>query len=182
MSEENMQSLAELRFPIGEFTWNGEWDGERRSAWTKGIRELPDQLREAVAGLTEEQLDTPYRPGGWTVRQVVHHVADSHMNSYIRFKLALTEEEPVIKPYREELWAELPDSASPLDPSFKLLEGLHQRWCKLLEELNEEELDRAFYHPESQQQVPLRRALGIYDWHGRHHTAHITSLRQRMNW
>lgn len=182
MSEEHKQTLEELRFPIGEFTWSGEWNGERRAAWTKGIRELPDQLREAVAGLTEEQLDTPYRPEGWTIRQVVHHMADSHMNSYIRFKLAITEVEPVIKPYREELWAELPDSAASVDISLKLLEGLHQRWSKLLEGMNEEEFGRTFYHPESQQLVPLRRALATYDWHGRHHTAHITSLRKRMNW
>lgn len=182
MSEQKKDTLEELRFPLGQFSWSGDWNDELRSAWTKGIRELPDQLREAVAGLTEEQLDTPYRPEGWTVRQVVHHVADSHMNSYIRFKLALTEEEPVIKPYREELWAELPDSSASVDISLNLLEGLHQRWCRLLEGLDEKELSRTFFHPESRQLVPLRRALGLYDWHGRHHTAHITSLRKRMSW
>lgn len=182
MSEQNKSTLEELRFPLGSFTWNGEWDEELRSNWTKGIRELPANLRKAVAGLTEEQLDTPYRPEGWTVRQVVHHVADSHMNSYIRFKLALTEEEPVIKPYREDLWAELPDSSAPVDISLKLLEGLHERWCMLLEQMSEEEFSRAFFHPESGQLVPLRRALGLYDWHSKHHTAHITSLRGRMNW
>lgn len=182
MSEPNKIALEELRFPVGQFTWDGEWHEELKTAWIKGIRELPANLREAVAGLTEEQLDTPYRPEGWTVRQVVHHLADSHMNSYIRFKLALTEEEPVIKPYREDLWAEFPDSSSAADVSLKLLEGLHDRWCLLLEQLRDEDFNRAFYHPESRQLVPLNRALGLYDWHCRHHTAHITALRRRMNW
>jgi uncharacterized damage-inducible protein DinB len=134
-----------------------------------------------VGGLREQQLDTPYRPGGWTVRQVVHHVPDSHMNAYVRFKLALTEDAPTIKPYAEDRWAKLSDSSAPLETSLTLLENLHSRWVLLLRSLSEEDWGRTFRHPE----LGVRRldqTLGLYAWHGLHHTAHVTSLRQRMGW
>ncbi|MNC31769.1 putative metal-dependent hydrolase YfiT [compost metagenome] len=183
MSEQNAVVTDEMRFPLGPFQWEGEWNEELKAAWIQGVKELPSRLREAVEGLTEEQLDTPYRPEGWTVRQVVHHLADSHMNSFIRFKLALTEAEPSIKPYREELWTELADASSaPVGLSLKLLEALHERWGLLLDSMKEEDFNRTFYHPENKETVPLKKALPLYEWHGRHHTAHITVLRGRMNW
>lgn len=182
MSKEQ-EELEGMRFPVGPFEWNGAWSADIRDAWTDGIRRQPAELRLAIGGLTAEQLDTPYRPGGWTVRQVVHHMADSHMQSVTRFKLALTETNPVIKPYREELWAELGDSASyPVEASLALLDALHLRWTALLESMSEEDYLRSFFHPESGSLVPLRRALGLYDWHGRHHIAHIMGLRKRMGW
>jgi len=139
-------------------------------------------MRAAVAGLTPERFDTPYRPGGWTVRQVVHHVPDSHMNAYVRFKLALTENEPTIKPYEEAAWAELADSAStPADVSLTLLETLHDRWVRLLRSMTEADFARKFRHPQLGV-VPLDKNLALYAWHGKHHVAHITSLRQRMGW
>jgi len=139
-------------------------------------------LRAAVAGLRPEQLDTPYRPGGWTVRQVVHHVPDSHMNSYMRFKLALTEDEPTIKPYDEKLWAELADTpATPVEVSLTLLESMHDRWVRLLRSLQDAHFERQFRHPELGV-VRLDRNLALYAWHGKHHVAHITSLRERMSW
>ena len=139
-------------------------------------------MRAAVAGLTPERFDTPYRPGGWTVRQVVHHVPDSHMNAYVRFKLALTEDEPTIKPYEEAAWAELADSAStPADVSLTLLETLHDRWVRLLRSMTEADFARKFRHPQLGV-VPLDKNLALYAWHGKHHVAHITSLRQRMGW
>jgi uncharacterized damage-inducible protein DinB len=139
-------------------------------------------MRAAVAGLTPERFDTPYRPGGWTVRQVVHHVPDSHMNAYVRFKLALTENEPTIKPYEEAAWAELADSAStPVDVSLTLLETLHDRWVRLLRSMTEADFARKFRHPQLGV-VPLDKNLALYAWHGKHHVAHITSLRQRMGW
>jgi uncharacterized damage-inducible protein DinB len=177
------QELYEWKYPIGEFQWDGEWSQERKAAWISGIAALPRQLRDAVTSLNDSQLDTPYRPGGWTIRQVVHHMADSHMNSFIRFKLALTEHNPVIKPYNEGLWAELSDSSKhPVEGSLRMLESLHERWTALLNSMSEEDYLRAFYHPESSSLVPLRKALGLYDWHGRHHSAHITSLKKRLNW
>jgi len=139
-------------------------------------------MRAAVAGLTPERFDTPYRPGGWSVRQVVHHVPDSHMNAYVRFKLALTEDEPTIKPYEEAAWAELADSAStPVDVSLTLLETLHDRWVRLLRSMTEADFARKFRHPQLGV-VPLDKNLALYAWHGKHHVAHITSLRQRMGW
>jgi hypothetical protein len=137
-------------------------------------------MRAAVASLSPEQLDTPYRPGGWTVRTVVHHVPDSHINSYVRFKLALTEDEPVIKPYDEAAWAKLVDSG-PIEPSLTLLESLHERWVQLLKTLSDADFARQFRHPELGA-VRLDQNLALYAWHGKHHVAHITSLRERMGW
>jgi uncharacterized damage-inducible protein DinB len=171
-----------LRFPIGKFLKNVEITDEVLKTWISEIEELPERLREATENLTDEQLDTPYRPGGWTLRQVVHHVGDSHMNSFIRFKLALTEDVPTIKPYEEALWAELPDGKDmPVDVSLQLLKALHERWVVLLKSLSDEQLNRKFIHLDSGE-VLLKTNIGVYAWHGKHHLAHITSLKNRMNW
>jgi uncharacterized damage-inducible protein DinB len=155
---------------------------EERRTWIADVAETPAKLRAAVAGLTAAQLDTPYRPGGWTVRQVVHHVPDSHINAYVRFKLALTEDVPVIKPYDESEWAKLPDTSStPIEVSLNLLEALHERWVRLLQAMNEAEFARQFRHPEIGT-MSLGTYLAGYSWHGKHHVAHITRLRERMGW
>ena len=174
---------TDLRYPIGRFSLEGEPTDERRQDWIAAIASTPTELRAAVAGLTDAQLDTPYRPGGWTVRQVAHHVPDSHLNAYTRFKLALTEDEPTIKPYDEARWAELPDARSaPVEPSLSLLASLHERWVLLLRQLGPEEFARTFHHPEHGRALALGKVLAMYAWHGRHHTAHITRLRERMGW
>jgi uncharacterized damage-inducible protein DinB len=174
-----MTNVDELRYPIGRFTRlivAGD-----RAAYIETLRVLPARLTAAVAGLDEKQLDTPYREGGWTVRQLVHHVADSHANCYIRFKLALTEDWPTIKPYDEAAWAELADSRMPIDVSLALTVALHARWVALLESMSDEDFEEGFNHPERGPQ-DLATALALYDWHSRHHTAHITRLRERMGW
>jgi hypothetical protein len=177
----------DLQYPIGKFQWGGvKWGGvstdEQRRQLIDQIDQAPAQLRQAVAGLTEEQIDTPYRPGGWTVRQVVHHLPDSHMNAYGRFRLALTEDEPTIKPYDQERWAALEDArTAPAELSLSLLEPLHRRLVLLLRSLRPEDFARTFRHPEMGV-VTLDRLLGMYAWHGRHHIAHITSLRDRRGW
>ncbi len=162
------------RYPIGRPQVEERLTPERREELIRQIEAAPAHLRAAVAGLTEAQLDTPYREGGWTARQVVHHVPDSHMNAYVRFRLALTEEEPTIKPYSEPHWAELPDARSlPVDVSLRLLEALHERWVALLRAMTPEEFARGFIHPEHGRRMSLDQTLQIYAWHGRHHTAHI---------
>ncbi|MDM5155078.1 bacillithiol transferase BstA [Bacillus sp. DX1.1] len=173
--------MMDLRYPIGHFTYEENITQDTIENWIKEIENLPAELTKAIKGLQEDQLDTPYRTGGWTVRQVVHHVVDSHMNSYIRFKLALTENNPTIKPYMEEKWAELPDSKLPVDVSLVLLEALHKRWVNLLRSLGPADLDKTFNHPETGKNK-LAVAIGLYAWHGRHHTAHIVSLRKRLGW
>lgn len=173
-------NLDDMKYPIGKFK-RGDVTPEQRESWIAEIAEAPAKLRAAVAGLSDEQLDTPYRPGGWTVRQVVHHVADSHMNSFVRFKLALTEDRPIIKPYEEALWAELADGVADVELSLTLLDSLHARWVALLRSLREDQWPRVFVHPESGE-TRLDVNLGIYAWHGRHHTAHVTGLRSRMGW
>ena len=174
--------MTDLRFPIGRFKLEVPPGDENIRRAIDDISEAPAKLRVAVEGLKSEQLDTPYRPGGWTVRQVVHHVPDSHLNSYCRFKLALTEEEPTIKPYHEDRWAELEDSrATPIEVSLALLESLHARWVALLKSLEPSDFERAFRHPELGV-VTLAKNVCLYGWHGRHHVAHITSLRERMGW
>ena len=173
----------DLRFPIGPMPTLTEVSAEQRSQLIADLASLPEALRKAVAGLTEDQLDTPYRPDGWTVRQVVHHVPDSHMNAYIRFKLALTEPRPTIKPYAEARWAELPDTAAtPIATSLDLLANLHQRWVILLRALGDNDFERTFVHPDMEQPVALKTALGMYAWHGKHHVAHVTALCERMGW
>ena len=172
-----------LRYPVGRYQRPDDLTAARRGEWVRELTALPAQLRAAVAGLDAAQLATPYRPGGWTVRQLVHHVADSHMNAYARFKLALTEAEPTIKPYDEARWAELPDVAA-VDPaaSLALLDALHLRWGALLERLAPDDWARTFHHPAYRRPVRLDDALGMYAWHGRHHTAHVTRLRERSGW
>jgi uncharacterized damage-inducible protein DinB len=174
--------MTDLRFPVGRFDIKAEINKDERPRLIDQIAEAPARLREAIKGLSPEQIDTPYRDGGWTVRQVVHHLPDSHLNSYIRFKLALTEDEPTIKPYHEDQWAELYDAQSaPLEPSLALLESLHERWVMLLRSLTDKDFTRTFKHPELGT-VSLNQNVGLYAWHGRHHVAHITSLRERMGW
>ena len=170
------------RFPIGKFAWPTAVSPADRVRFISTIAETPARVRAAVTGLTHAQLDTPYRDGGWTVRQVVHHVPDSHMNAYIRFRLALTEQEPVIKPYDEAAWAALPDViATPVDVSLSLLENLHSRWVMLLRGMSEPDWKKTFRHPELGL-VSLENNLALYAWHGNHHVAHITALRARRNW
>ncbi|HVC47208.1 MAG TPA: bacillithiol transferase BstA [Terracidiphilus sp.] len=174
--------MSDPRYPIGRFCLPAEASAGVRASQIDTLRDLPARLRESVAGLTEAQLDTPYREGGWTVRQVVHHVADSHMNAYVRVKLALTEDWPTIKPYDEAAWAELADGRMvPVEVSLALIEGLHARWVALLESLGERDFERGYNHPESGRQT-LAGVLALYSWHSRHHTAHITALRARMGW
>ena len=173
--------MEDLRYPIGRFTARGSYSAPDRAEFIRTLRELPSRLRSAVSGLDDAQLDTPYREEGWTIRQVVHHVADSHLNSYVRFKLALTEYEPTIKPYDEAAWAALADSRMPVEVSLLLTDALHQRWVSLLESLTEKDFQKKFHHPERGDQ-DLAAALALYAWHARHHTAHITGLRERMGW
>ncbi|WP_217596667.1 YfiT family bacillithiol transferase [Cohnella sp. GbtcB17] len=175
--------MDDLRYPIGKFTYEGDIAPEQRRQWIQEIAALPEMLSEAVRGLNDVQLDTPYREGGWKVRQVVHHIGDSHMNSLTRFKLALTEDRPTIKPYEEQLWAELADSRDlPIGPSLALIAAVHVRWTALLGSLSDEQFAREFYHPGSGETTRLDRCLGMYVWHGKHHTAHIERLRERMGW
>src|ERR1700726_2447880 len=172
----------DLRFPVGKFKFPEAVSADDRRKFIAQIAETPAHLRASIGGLSDVQLDTPYRPEGWTVRQVVHHVPDSHFNAYARFKLALTEEEPTIKPYFEDRWAQLADTqATPVDVSLTLLDSPHDRWVRLLRSLQPEDWKRTFRHPELGL-VSLERNLALYAWHGRHHVAHITSLRERNGW
>jgi len=173
----------DLRYPIGRFEYSGLASEEQRRSSIDAIAETPARLRDAVRGLSDAQLDTPYRDGGWTVRQVAHHVPDSHLNAFARFKLTLTEEQPTIKPYDEARWAELSDVRdTPVDVSLALLDALHQRWVLLLRSLRGDDWTRAYVHPEFGKTYTLDHALGDYAWHGRHHVAQITSLRRRNGW
>ncbi len=171
----------DMKYPIGTFQFDDEITSSVTSVWINEIEDLPRLLREAVKDLDNEQLETAYRSGGWTVRQVIHHLADSHMNAYIRFKLALTEENPIIKPYDETKWAELSDYKLPIDTSLLLLEALHKRWTNLLRGLTTADMEKTFIHPESGK-VTVGKNIGIYAWHGKHHLAHITTLCKRMGW
>lgn len=176
-------ATPDLRYPIGSFVWPKSLTAAERKAGIQTIADTPALIRSAIQGLTDSQLDTPYRPDGWTVRQVVHHVPDSHMNAYTRFKLALTEETPTIKPYDESAWAELDDSKSRLiDASLAILDGLHARWVFLLERMKPAHFERRLKHPEHDRVITLDMLVAMYSWHGRHHTAHITELRRRSGW
>ena len=173
--------IEDLSYPIGKFDKNLEITATLKQEYINEIAELPKKLTAAVENLNDEQLDTPYRPDGWTVRQTVHHIADSHLNSFIRFKLALTEDMPTIRPYFEDRWAELEDSQLPIDYSMKITEGVHTRWTTLLEAMSDEDFARKLVHPETGVWT-LENMLGLYAWHSRHHTAHITRLRDRNGW
>jgi uncharacterized damage-inducible protein DinB len=175
---ESTPASEDLRYPIGRFKLEAAGS---RSQQIETLRQLPDKLRAAVSGFDDAQLDTPYRDGGWTVRQLVHHIADSHTNAYIRFKLALTEDNPTIKPYDEAAWADLPDSRLPIDVSLAFTQAVHARLVNLLETLSDADYGKTFRHPE-RGAVTLGNNLAMYDWHSRHHTAHITRLRERMGW
>jgi uncharacterized damage-inducible protein DinB len=172
-----MTELDPLKYPIGKFTSPASYTQQQMLAWIEDIRSLPGKVRNAVTPLTEAQLDTPYRPGGWTIRQVVHHIADSHINAFIRLKWALTENTPTIKPYHEAEWAQLPDYKLPIEPTLHMLGGLHIRFATILENLNEDQWNRAFVHPDSGETIPLRKLLGLYAWHGNHHLAHIMGVK-----
>lgn len=179
----HLTDLELLRYPIGRYKAPAAFTPEVIGEGIRSIAGFPALLEQAVLHLNDAQLDTPYRPEGWTVRQVVHHCADSHINSYMRFRLALTEDKPTIKPYHEERWAELHDAkAMPVKYSIALLEGLHARWTNLLERLSDEDLDRTFIHPEHGREMSLRATVCLYAWHGAHHLAHITELKRREGW
>lgn len=175
--------MSDPRFPIGDFAAPAEYTPALRSRFISEMEAAPALLREAVRGLSVEQLRTPYRAGGWSVAQVVHHVPDSHLNSYVRFKMAVTEDAPAIKTYEESRWAQLPDAEDPatVEESLALLASLHTRWVRFLRGLSDADFGRTYRHPEMGL-VTLDRALAIYAWHGRHHTAHVTALREHKGW
>jgi DinB superfamily len=174
--------MENLSFPIGKYEPKPFSEKQLRE-WIDDIKFLPQNLESAVNNLDEAQLNTAYRPGGWTVKQLVHHIADSHMNAYIRFKLGLTEDNPTIKPYEEKLWAEMNDSkVIPINVSLTILHAVHLRWMEVLKAIKPNEWDRTVVHPEHGRQMSLWFLLGMYAWHSRHHTAHITALKERMKW
>ena len=173
----------DLRYPVGKFAMPEKWAETDIAAWRKDLAELPTKIRAAVSGLTEVQLDTPYRDGGWTVRQTVHHVADSHLNAYCRFRLALTEDQPTIKTYEEALWAELADArTAPLAPSLGILDGVHARLTMLIDAIPSVQWQRGFVHPEHGHTMTIAQLAALYSWHSRHHVAHIQNLRTRSGW
>jgi uncharacterized damage-inducible protein DinB len=170
------------RYPIGKYEPQ-PFSEKLKQDWLNDIKFLPLAIEHAILNLDAAQLDTPYREGGWTVKQLVHHVADSHLNAYCRFKLGLTEDNPTIRPYEEKLWAELKDTHNlPVNISTTLLHAVHIRWYEILVNMTNEEYDRTVFHPEHKKQFTLWHLLGMYAWHGRHHTAHITSLREKKGW
>lgn len=174
--------MTDPRYPIGRFTFSSPPDEQERRKLIGDIEQTPSALRASIQGLSPQQIETPYRDGGWTVRQLVHHVPDSHMNAYVRFRLALTEDAPTIKPYMEDRWAKLPDVQSiPLEVSLSLLDSMHTRWVSLLRSMEPQDWKRTFNHPELGS-VSLDKSLGLYAWHGRHHVAHVTELRKKMSW
>lgn len=174
--------MEHLKYPIGKYVAQ-PFSEQLLSEWLLAIEALPNQVEAAVQNLDAAQLQTPYRPEGWTVHQLVHHIADSHTNAYIRFKLGLTEDNPVIKPYNENAWAKMADTQNlPINISLTILHAIHLRWWHVLKAITPAEWERTIYHPEHQQTMTLWYLLGMYVWHGRHHTAHITSLRNRMGW
>jgi hypothetical protein len=177
-----MQIESDLRYPIGKYIPQ-EYSDELKKQWLADIKFLPNAIENAVHDLDEQQLQTPYREGGWTIHQVVHHVADSHMNAYIRFKLGYTEKNPTIKPYEEKEWAKTADVQNlPINVSITLLYALHQRWYEFLESFSHKDWQKTLFHPEHQKPFTLWYMLGSYSWHSRHHVAHISNLRERMKW
>jgi hypothetical protein len=162
------------QYPVGKFIFPKAYSQEEFFSWIQSIQDFPVLLRQEVQTLTGEQLDTPYREGGWTVRQVIHHCADSHMNSFCRFKLALTEDNPTVKPYHEDLWAELPDGKSaPIEDSLAIIQAVHTRWVLLMRAMKQEDFQKTFYHPERKQSIALDFNVGLYAWHSRHHLGHV---------
>lgn len=179
MEEENIEKL---RYPIGKFSAPLEFSPGDMEKWIREIEDLPSLCRSELRDFTEEMLEDSYRPEGWTARQVIHHIVDSHMNAYVRFKLALTEDTPTIKPYFEDRWAELPDAKNaPPDISITLLEALHRKWTMLLRNMKEEDFNRSYFHPESKKNFLLRTALALYAWHGRHHLEHIRNVKRKFS-
>ncbi len=174
--------MTDLRYPVGTFQRKEDISDKERQQYIRDIADAPANFRRVVSGLSDDQLSTPYRPGGWSVKQVIHHMPDSHMNAYIRFKLALTEDQPTIKTYSEQLWAELHDARNaPVEASLLLLESLHARWAMLLNAMEPVDFERPLVHPDNGL-MKLHMLLQLYAWHGRHHLAHIVSLRERMGW
>jgi hypothetical protein len=177
------QELEKAKHPIGLYIKPETITKDTIEIYISSISSLPGKLRKAIAHLSDEQLDTSYRPGGWTIRQLVHHLADAHINGYIRFKLALTEENPNIKPYNENKWSELIDARTlPIEPSLKLIDGLHNRWTVLLNSMTIEDFKKTYYHPEHGKKLNLDEVLGEYAWHSDHHLAQITELKKRKGW
>jgi uncharacterized damage-inducible protein DinB len=173
--------MKNKQYPIGQSTAKKGATPQDVTSWIDHISALPKQLQSAVSSLSDEQLGTPYRKDGWTIRQVVHHIADSHMNGYIRIKLALTEEGPTIKPYQQDPWSELSDVNLPIEPSLKIIDGLHIRWAELLKSLSEDQLNREVIHPEDGT-LTVKTMIDHYHWHGKHHLAHIITLKEQKNW
>jgi uncharacterized damage-inducible protein DinB len=178
----DMTTIKDPRYPIGKYK-EQPFSGMQKKQWLSDIKYLPSVMEHVIQNMDAAQLDTPYRDGGWTVHQLVHHVADSHMNAYIRFKLGLTEENPTIKPYDENEWAKLADTTTlPVNISLTILHALHLRWYAVLQNMSDDDFRRTVYHPEKQQEITLWTLLGTYAWHGNHHVAHITSLKEQRNW
>jgi len=176
-------TLEQLRYPIGKFQKPEEFSDAGKKEWIVVLDALPKWLDALIENLDEIQLQTPYRPGGWTIVQTIHHIADSHMNAYVRLKMALTEDNPAIRPYKQALWAELPDVQSvPVNVSITLLHAMHRRWTSVLRGMAAEDWDRTYYHPEQERNVPLWEMTAMYAWHSKHHMEHIRGLRERMNW
>ncbi len=172
-----------LKYPVGKFNPPNEFSPALIAQWIQTIEELPKKLRTVVSGLDDTKLDTPYREGGWTIRQVVHHLADSHLNCYIRFRWTMTEDSPVIKTYNQDRWSELDDAKhAPVEVSLSLLDALHKRWLLFVRSLSGQDLERKFHNPESKKDYDLRTILALYAWHSNHHLAHITSLLKRKGW
>lgn len=175
------EEIEKLKYPIGKFDCPLDASPQKVADWISIIEHFPNRLKNLVENFNQKQLDTPYRPEGWTVRQVVHHLPDSHMNAYIRFKWALTENNPLIKAYYEDRWAELADSRGPIGPSLYMLQSLHEKWVFLLKGLDPEKLNRSYLHSESGENI-LKNVIGMYAWHGNHHYAHIQNLAKREGW
>ncbi len=178
-----MTNIEQLKYPVGKFIRKENYPIDEIMEMIKYIESFHGRIKSEVENLSDEQLDTPYRPDGWTVRQVVHHCADSHMNAFIRFKLAMTEDAPTIKPYIEDRWAKMPDTIStPIDASLMIIDGLHKRWSILLKAMSADDFERTYLHPQYERVFVLKEVLALYTWHCTHHLAHITSLKKRMNW
>lgn len=171
-----MQNIEKLKYPIGTFKIPENISKEDITLWITQLKSFPERLKQAVLPLSDKQLDTPYRPGGWTIRQVIHHLADTHMNIFMRVKLALTEDHPIIKPFQQDAWVELSDSLYyPIEPSLKILEGIHERLAYLFENLTEDDLKKKFTHPGYNKVFTIEQVIGLFTWHGNHHLAHITN-------